>query len=242
MQVDVAEAATEAAATGRPLSLNQAAAAQIGQLLALRSTAGTALAGLPQIAIIDEISGQLLALTNAIEIRHAATCGHRKCRSGKRPCTHQPNGPGLAPPPDTPGYSPADPLDRFVRTRDRRCRFPGCRAAAIRCDLHHATRWPDGPTSEANLCCLCRHHHRLIHQAPGWTMAVLPDGGLHWTTPGGQTRTTYPTPYGTDDLAPPPPPPKAAAAGRAATPISIFEQLRRWPPPPPDPNDEPPPF
>ena len=186
------------------------------------------------------ISGQLLALTDAAGIRRAATCGHRTCRTGKRPCTLRPQGPGLGPPPATSGYGPSDPLARFVRARDRRCRFPGCRAAAIRCDLDHNVPWPGGATSADNLCCLCRHHHRLSHQAPGWTMTRLLDGGLQWTTPGGDTITTYPPPYGTDDL--PPPPPETPAPATVTKPMSIFEQLRRWPPPPPDPDDEPAPF
>jgi hypothetical protein len=91
-----------------------------------------------------------------------------------------------------------------VRARDRRCRFPGCRTRADRCDLDHNTPWPAGATGCDNLCCLCRHHHRLSHQAPGWTMRRLPDGGLAWTTPGGQPITTRPPRYGTDDDLPPP--------------------------------------
>jgi hypothetical protein len=182
-----------------------AAGAGLAGLLNLRSVTGTALTHLPRLAIIEEISGQLLALTDAAGLRHAATGGH-----------------GLGPPPDTDGYTPSDPLGRFVRARDRRCRFPGCRAAAIRCDAHHCTRWPDGPTSETNLCCLCRHHHRLVHQAPGWTTTRLPDGALQWTSPSGHTITTHPPRYGTDDDLPPPTPP---------------------PPPPPAPaDDDPPPF
>jgi hypothetical protein len=182
----------------------------------------------------------LLALTNAAEIRRSATCGHPKCRTGKRPCSHPPAGPGLGPPPATPGYSPSDPLARFVRARDRRCRFPGCRAAAIRCDLYHNQPWPGGSTSADNLCCLCRHHHRLSHQAPGWTMTRLPDGGLRWTTPGGDTITTHPLRYGSDDDLPPPP--EDVVAATVKKPIGILEQLRRWPPPPPDPDEEPAPF
>jgi hypothetical protein len=213
---------------------------RLSELLGLHTVTGTALTHLPRIAVVDEISGQLLALTDAAGIRRAATCGHRRCRTGKRPCTHRPQGPGLGPPPATSGYGPSDPLARFVRARDRRCRFPGCRAAAIRCDLDHNVPWPGGATSADNLCCLCRHHHRLSHQAPGWTMTRLPDGGLQWTTPGGDTITTYPPPYGTDDL--PPPPPETPAPATVTKPMSIFEQLRRWPPPPPDPDDEPAPF
>jgi hypothetical protein len=75
-------------------------------------------------------------------------------------------------------------------------------------------------------------------------MRRLPDGGLEWTTPGGTTITTYPQPYGTDDL---PPPrggadPTADEAPATKKPLTIQEQLRRWPPPPPDPDEEPPPF
>ena len=51
-----------------PLRPDEAAAARLGELLGLRTTVGTALAHLPAIAIVDEISGQLLALTDATQI------------------------------------------------------------------------------------------------------------------------------------------------------------------------------
>ena len=219
------------------LRADEVAAARLAELFGLRSTAGTALAQLPAFAIIDELSGQLLALTDAAGIRRAATCGAPGCRTGTRACPHPPSGPGLGPPAATDGYRPAAPLQRYVRARDRRCRFPGCRAAAIRCDLDHNQPWPAGATSADNLCCLCRHHHRLSHQAPGWTMTRLPDGGLQWTTPSGDTITTHPPRYGTDDDLPPPTPAPPPPAAPTARPIGIREHLRRWPPAPQDPND-----
>ena len=64
--------------------------------------------------------------------------------------------------PDT--VTPAD-LERYVRTRDRTCTFPGCRRRAALCDLDHITPWDDGGTTSAwNLHCLCRRHHRLPYQ------------------------------------------------------------------------------
>ncbi|MFL6097415.1 MAG: DUF222 domain-containing protein [Blastococcus sp.] len=235
------EATTDEATTDGSSAAMSIAAEGLSQLLALRDIAGTALAELPHIAIVDQISGQLLALTNASQIRHAATCGHPRCRTGKRVCNHPPAGPALGPPPPSSAYSPSDPLARFVRARDRRCRFPGCRAAAIRCDLDHNLPWPHGSTSADNLCCLCRHHHRLSHQAPGWTMTRLPDGGLQWTTPGGDTVSTHPVGYGTDDDLPPLPPPDQPAATAVREPMGILEYLRNWPLPP-DPDEGPAPF
>jgi hypothetical protein len=233
-------------AAGTPVP-GDAVVAGLADLLDLRTVAGTALTHLPTIAVVDEISGQLLALTNAMQIRHAATCGRPACRTGRRPCDHPPRGPGLGPPPPTGGYVPAAATQRFVRARDRRCRFPGCRAAAIRCDLDHNLPWPAGPTSADNLCCLCRHHHRLSHQAPGWTMRRLPDGGLEWTTPGGHRITTQPLPYGTDDLPPPgtsPPTANPPPAGPSAItpPLTPTERVLGRPHPPGTIDPDPAPF
>ena len=169
----------------------------LGALIGTDRLDGTALARRPHIAVVDELSGQLLALTNATELRRAAWCGRPDCRTGR--CTHLDGGTGLGPPPESPGYRPGEQLDRFVRLRDRRCRFPGCRARPIRCDADHTVPWPRGATSHDNLCCLCRHHHRLSHQAPGWQLAPLPDGGLRWTTPSGLSAVTHPPRYGADD-------------------------------------------
>jgi hypothetical protein len=74
-------------------------------------------------------------------------------------------------------------------------------------------------------------------------MTRLPDGGLQWTTPGGDTITTHPIPYGAEDLPPPTTDqPTSDSAATATRPLTLLEQLRRWPPPPPDPDEEPAPF
>ena len=206
-----------------PVSTDERAAADLAALLNLRTVAGTALAHLPTLAVTDEITGHLLALTTGAGLRQAATTGD-----------------GLDPPPDTDGYTPAAALDRFTRARDRRCRFPGCRTPAQRCDLDHNTPWPAGPTSQTNLCCLCRHHHRLRHQAPGWTIHRHTDGTLEWTLPGGHTITTHPPRYGTDDDLPPPTEPDPATAPPPTAPLTPTERVLGRPLPSGVDADEPP--
>jgi hypothetical protein len=96
--------------------------AAVARLLTTRTLTGTALAHRPHLALVDELTGALVALTDATTLRHAATTGH-----------------GLGLPPPTSGYRPSQTLDRFIRHRERRCRFPGCRVRAERCDLDHTT-------------------------------------------------------------------------------------------------------
>jgi hypothetical protein len=170
-----ADAAAEETPDGAP--------ADLAALLSTHDTHSTALASRPHIAVLDELTGQLLALTDATGLRA---------------------GRALGPPPPTDAYTPTDALKRFVQHRDRRCRFPGCRRPGRRCDTHHLTRWPDGDTSAENLCCLCRHHHRLVHQAPRWQLHALPDGALRFTTPTGQVLITRPAGLTDDEDEPPP--------------------------------------
>lgn len=89
-------------------------------------------------------------------------------------------------------YRPTRELDRHVRTRDRTCRHFGCTRKAVHADLDHHRRWPDGDTEVCNMCCYCRTHHRLKHQAPRWTRQLHSDGTLAITTPTGNTRITRP--------------------------------------------------
>jgi hypothetical protein len=77
-------------------------------------------------------------------------------------------------------------IDRYLKARDRHCRFPGCRRAAVRCDVDHTIDWvKGGPTDARNMCCLCRKHHTLKH-ASGWTVRQLGGGRLEWTSPLGK--------------------------------------------------------
>jgi hypothetical protein len=103
--------------------------------------------------------------------------------------------PGLGAPGPTEGYRPGAALDRFVRARDRRCRFPGCRRRVARGEIDHRVRWPDGPTVVGNLAGLCTGDHRGKHQAPDWIYDLTPDGRLAVTTPSGVTAVTEPPPY-----------------------------------------------
>ncbi len=139
--------------------------------------------------------GHLLAVATPDEIAAALRAGR-----------------GLGPPRPASGYTPTSAQYRYLRARDRHCRFPGCRQSARASDADHVIPYDHtdprrgGPTCVTNLVLLCRHHHRLKTHAPDWDFR-LEDGALYVTTPGGTTRTTRPP--GADqvlDLAAEPPP------------------------------------
>jgi hypothetical protein len=145
--------------------------------------------------------GELLATLTPAELDRLA---RRGCREHpEAPC----NCPVTGPPPATDAYEPTDRQRAFVTTRDRRCRFPNCGQRVGWADLDHVIPHAcGGATDCANLCCLCRSHHRLKTFAPGWRFAMTPDGVLQVTTPSGVTRTTRPP-----GLRPPPPDPPPPA-------------------------------
>ncbi|MDV8001998.1 HNH endonuclease signature motif containing protein [Rhodococcus sp. IEGM 1408] len=86
-----------------------------------------------------------------------------------------------------------------IRLRDGTCRHPGCSVAASDCDVDHVIafnkRDPElgGPTTEWNLVCLCRKHHRektFGHNAyrpgPLGELIIITDTGhQHRTRPKG---------------------------------------------------------
>ncbi len=56
-------------------------------------------------------------------------------------------------------------IRKALEQRDGGCTFPGCSERRY-VDAHHIRHWVDGgETSLANCTLLCRHHHRLVHEA-----------------------------------------------------------------------------
>lgn len=96
-----------------------------------------------------------------------------------------------------PRYRIPEGLREFVTAREGTCRMFGCTRpvqttrTGYGADLDHATPWPEGSTSPANLSALCRHHHRIKH-SPRWSHHLHDDGSTTWTTPGGRTAFTFP--------------------------------------------------
>ncbi|MFB7893884.1 DUF222 domain-containing protein [Microbacterium sp. NPDC056044] len=80
-------------------------------------------------------------------------------------------------------YRSSAGLTRFLRARDERCRFPGCRRRPSKSDIDHTVdRALGGDTTDDNLAHLCRRHHTLKH-ATAWRVRQLGDGILEWTSP-----------------------------------------------------------
>ena len=78
------------------------------------------------------------------------------------------------------------PQRRFLRARDQHCRFPGCRRAAIRCEIDHTVDAAHGgPTALWNLAHLCQRHHSM-KQFTRWRVRQLDGGVLEWTSPTGR--------------------------------------------------------
>ncbi|HTZ30106.1 MAG TPA: DUF222 domain-containing protein [Streptosporangiaceae bacterium] len=93
------------------------------------------------------------------------------------------------------GYQPSNLLRHIIKTRSRRCGFPGCRRPAVQCDDDHTIPYDKGGRScECNLHPLCRRHHQA-KQAPGWHLHQSEPGTLTWTLPSGRQYTVTPEPY-----------------------------------------------
>jgi hypothetical protein len=139
------------------------------------------------VALTDPVSGALRATVTRAELQRLARRGCPDHPAGTCAC------PVLDRPPPVDRYAPTPAQRRFLRTRDRTCRHPGCRNDAGWADLDHVVpHGHGGATACENLCCLCRRHHRLKTHAAGWRFVMAADGVLTVTTPSGVTRTTRP--------------------------------------------------
>jgi 5-methylcytosine-specific restriction endonuclease McrA len=78
---------------------------------------------------------------------------------------------------------PSAALRRAARERDQyRCRYPGCESRRV--DLHHIVFWSNGgKTTLANLICLCKRHHTLVHDT-GIIIAAISSGFAFHTKDG----------------------------------------------------------
>ncbi len=153
-------------------------------------------------AFTDQAGG-LLAVATDTELRTAA---RRGCPDHRTDTAHATDGgptadgpigdcgcPVLGVPAAVHRYQPSAIQVRYIHTRDRTCRHPGCAAKAAWSDGDHVVpHAAGGETSCENLCCLCRRHHRLKTFARSWTYAMGPDGTLTVTTPSGVTRCSRP--------------------------------------------------
>ncbi len=92
-------------------------------------------------------------------------------------------------------YQITGSLRRLILARDGTCRFPGCNAAATRCQIDHVTAWDAGGRSDVgNLGALCVRHHQLKTHG-GWHLTnSTPDGSCTWRSPQGLTYHHYPEP------------------------------------------------
>lgn len=86
-------------------------------------------------------------------------------------------------------------IDRHLRARDRHCRWPGCVAPAVRCEVDHTHDYAlGGATDVSNLAHLCQRHHTQ-KQFTRWKVRQFPGGVLEWTSPAGRVYTDEPLPY-----------------------------------------------
>jgi hypothetical protein len=139
------------------------------------------------IALVDPGTGVLRATLSRRKLERLARQGCPEHRDTECGCAV------LDRPPSIDRYRPTPAQRRFVKTRDRTCRHPGCDNRAAWADLDHVLpHGAGGETDCRNLCCLCRRHHRLKTDAPGWLFAMTSDGLLTVTTPSGVTRLTRP--------------------------------------------------
>ncbi|RMI35476.1 HNH endonuclease signature motif containing protein [Nocardia stercoris] len=99
-------------------------------------------------------------------------------------------------------YRPSRALAQRVRAFDAVCRAPGCTVPAALTDLDHCVPFDHsdpvrgGPTTEANLACRCRRHHRLKTDIDNgyvrWRIRQGAGRREEWVTPAGASMVSEP--------------------------------------------------
>jgi hypothetical protein len=138
-----------------------------------------------------------LGLTDDDGALRATTTLEKLRRLARRGCLDHPDGTCgcslLDRPAEVDRHDPSPAQQAFIHTRDRTCRFPTCGQRVGWADTDHVVPHAHGGATDcADLCCLCRSHHRLKTFARGWRFTMSDDGVLTVTTPSGVTRTTRP--------------------------------------------------
>jgi hypothetical protein len=135
---------------------------------------------------LSDDSGRLLSTTGRPKIERARRPPGRAL-DGVADGKSCPAPAPVAPMQDDPTQrAPGAELARWITTRDRTCRAPGCRVPARAADVDHTIdHAAGGLTSHDNLAIVCRHHHRLKHEG-GWRVTQPEPGTLTWTSPRGR--------------------------------------------------------
>ncbi|MEI3865867.1 DUF222 domain-containing protein [Microbacterium sp. CCNWLW134] len=93
-------------------------------------------------------------------------------------------------------YRPTGAMMRFLKGRDKHCRWPGCRMPARTCEVdHNHDAALGGRTEICNLSCLCQRHHSM-KQFTAWKVKQLDGGVIEWTSPTGRVYTDNPPGHG----------------------------------------------
>jgi len=126
-----------------------------------------------------------------IDAETARALAEATCVPWERVITHPVSGTVL----HTDTYARTVGIDRHLRARDRRCRWPGCVIPAVRCEVDHTLDWArGGATDVQNLSFLCQRHHSQ-KQFTRWDVTQLPGGVVKWTSPTGRVYIDSPDPY-----------------------------------------------
>jgi HNH endonuclease len=78
-------------------------------------------------------------------------------------------------------------LKQWLRLRDGKCSFPGCRNQSLDNEADHLTAWEHGGTTGiSNLAQTCPKHHRLKHTTPWQPTPASPTEPPGWISPTGR--------------------------------------------------------